>query len=130
MAKIIPITEQFQHFVQELQESFWGDLYGRTAQAWKQFFELDSERLRDRYAGWNRYRGGPRKAGGYRNGYYLLAFATPFGTIRLRIARARGKSFLPRGIGRFQRRAAGGAVLIRGGFFRGILHPQGGGGGG
>jgi len=43
--------------------------------------------------------------GGYRNAHHLRGFATPFGTIRLRIARARGKSFLPAGIGRFQRRA-------------------------
>jgi len=92
MAKVIPITERFQHFVAELQESFWGDLQGQTRAAWKKFFELDSERMRDRYAGWNRYRRGPRKAGGYRNGYYSRDFATPFGTIRLRIARARGKS--------------------------------------
>jgi putative transposase len=124
MAKIIPITEHFQHFVQDLQESFWGDLCGRTRQAWKQFFELDSERLRDRYAGWDRYRRGARKAGGYRNGYYLRDFATPFGTIRLRIARARGKSFLPRGIGRFQRRAAGLALLIREAFLRGLSTRQ------
>jgi putative transposase len=124
MAKVIPITEQFQHFVRELQESFWGDLYGRTRQAWTKFFELDSERLRDRYAGWNRYRRGPRKAGGYRNGYYPREFATPFGTIRLRIARARGKSFLPRGIGRFQRRAAELAMLIREAFLRGISTRQ------
>jgi hypothetical protein len=64
IAKVTPITERFQHFVEELQESFWGDLYGQTRAAWKKFFELDSERLRDRYAGWNRYRRGPRKAGG------------------------------------------------------------------
>ena len=124
MAKVIPITERFQHFVAELQESFWGDLQGRTRAAWKKYFELDSERLRDRYAGWNRYRRGPRKVGGYRNGYYSRDFATPFGTIRLRIARARGKSFLPKGIGRFQRRAAELAMLVREAFLRGISTRQ------
>ena len=31
MAKVIPINERFQHFVEELQESFWGDLYGRIS---------------------------------------------------------------------------------------------------
>ena len=124
MAKVIPITERFQHFVEELQESFWGDLYGRTRQAWKRFLELDSERLRDRYAGWNRYRRGPRKPGGYRNGYYTRDFATPFGTIRLRIARTRGKNFLPQGIGRFQRRAAELAMLVREAFLRGISTRQ------
>jgi hypothetical protein len=38
MAKIIPITEHFQHFLAEMKESFWGDLYGQTRQAWQQFF--------------------------------------------------------------------------------------------
>jgi putative transposase len=124
MAKIIPITEHFQHFVEELQESFWGDLYGRTQQAWKKFFELQSERLRDRYAGWNRYGRGERKPGGYRNGYYVRGFATVFGTIRLRIARTRGKSFLPRGVKPFQRRAPAMAMLIREAFLRGLSTRQ------
>jgi putative transposase len=124
MVKVIPITEQFQHFVQELRESFWGDLYGQTRQAWKRFFELDSERLRDRYAGWDSYRRGPRKQGSYRNGYYERDFATVFGTIRLRIARVRGKSFLPRGLERFQRRGAERALLIREAFLRGISTRQ------
>ena len=69
MAKVIPINERFQHFVAEMQESFWGDLYGQTRQAWKKFFELESERLRDRYAGWPQHGRGARKPGGYRNGY-------------------------------------------------------------
>jgi len=42
MAKIIPITEHFQHFLSDLKETFWGDLYGQTQPAWKQFFEADS----------------------------------------------------------------------------------------
>jgi len=33
MAKIIPITEHFQHFVKELKESFWGDLQGEAQRA-------------------------------------------------------------------------------------------------
>jgi putative transposase len=124
VAQITPITEQFQHFLAELKESFWGDLYGRTRQAWKQFFELDSERLRDRFAGWDRYRRGRRKVGEYRNGYYQRDFVTRFGTIRLRIARARGKSFLPEGLRRFQRRADELALLIREAFLRGISTRQ------
>ena len=35
MAKIIPITEHYQHFLAEMKESFWGDLYGETRLAWK-----------------------------------------------------------------------------------------------
>jgi hypothetical protein len=50
MAKIISITEHFQHFLAEMKEGFWGDVYGQTELAWKQFFEADSERQRDRYA--------------------------------------------------------------------------------
>ena len=42
MAKVIPINERFQDFVEELRDSFWGDLYGRTRQAWKKFFALES----------------------------------------------------------------------------------------
>jgi putative transposase len=124
MAKVIPITEHFQHFVAELQESFWGDLYGQTRAAWKKYFEQESERLRELYAGWPQHGRGARKPGGYRNGYYLRGFATVFGTIRLRIARARGKSFLPPGLKQFQRRAPELAMLIREAFLRGLSTRQ------
>jgi putative transposase len=80
--------------------------------------------LRDRYAGWPQYGRGARKAGGYRNGYYERGFATVFGTIRLRIARARGKSFLPPGVKRLQRRAPALAMLIREAFLRGLSTRQ------
>jgi len=124
MAKIIPITEHFQHFLSELKESFWGDLYGQTRQAWQKFFELQSERQRDRFSGWGRYerRGGKRRR--YRNGYYERDFVTRFGTIRLRIARTREKSFLPVGLRRFQRRAEEVSLLIREAFLRGISTRQ------
>jgi hypothetical protein len=59
MTKVIPMSERFQHSVEDLQE-----------QAWKQLFELESERMRDRHAGWPQYTRGAQKAGGYRNGYY------------------------------------------------------------
>jgi hypothetical protein len=45
---------------------------------------------------------------------------TRFGTIRLRIARAREKSFLPVGLKRFQRRTEEVSLLIREAFLRGI----------
>lgn len=124
MAKIISITEHFQHFVEELQESFWGDVYGRTRAAWKKLFENESERLRELYAGWPQHGRGVRKPGRYRNGYYLRGFSTVFGTIRLRIARARGKSFLPPGLQQFQRRAPELAMLIREAFLRGLSTRQ------
>jgi transposase-like protein len=49
----------------------------------------------------------------YRNGYYERDFVTRFGTIRLRIARTREKSFLSVGLKRFQRRAEEMSPLIR-----------------
>lgn len=125
MAKIIPIDEHFQHFLSELKESFWGDLYGQTRQAWQRFFELESERQRDRFSGWASYerRRGKRRRD-YRNGYYERDFVTRFGTIRLRIARTREKSFLPVGLKRFQRRAEEVSLLIREAFLRGISTRQ------
>jgi transposase-like protein len=124
MAKIIPITEHFQHFLAEMRDSFWGDLYGQTQQLWQKFFELQSERERDRFSGAGRYerRRGRRKV--YRNGYYERDFVTRFGTIRLRIARTREKSFLPVGLQRFQRRAEEVSLLIREAFLRGISTRQ------
>jgi len=124
MAKIIPITEHFQHFLSELKESFWGDLYGQTRQAWQKFFELQSERQRDRFSGWGRYERRTGKRRRYRNGYYERDFVTRFGTIRLRIARTREKSFLPVGLRRFQRRAEEVSLLIREAFLRGISTRQ------
>jgi putative transposase len=49
---------------------------------------------------------------------------TRFGSIRLRIARTRGKSFLPVGLRRFQRRAEEVSLLIREAFLRGISTRQ------
>src|ERR1035437_4149537 len=104
MAKIIPITEHYQHFLAEMKESFWGDVYGETKLAWKRLLEADSARQRD--------------------GYYERDFVTRLGTIRLRIARTRGKSFLPRALEPFQRRAEDVAMLIREAFLRGISARQ------
>jgi hypothetical protein len=30
MKNATPMTEQFQHFVEELKETFWGDVYRKT----------------------------------------------------------------------------------------------------
>ena len=124
MAKIIPIDEHFQHFLAEMKESFWGDLYGQTRQAWQRFFELESARERDRFSGGAPYERRRGKRRDYRNGYYERDFVTRFGTIRLRIARTREKSFLPAGLKRFQRRAEEVSLLIREAFLRGISTRQ------
>src|SRR5438128_11799702 len=114
MAKVTPISEHFQHFLADLKETFWGDVYGQTRLAWQRCFQLESERQRDRFAGWGWYERGARKRRQYRNGYYERDFVTRFGTLRLRIARTRGKSFLPGGLQRFQRRGRGFDVNPRG----------------
>ena len=94
MAKVTPITEQFQHFVSELKESFWGDLQGQVQQSMRRLFELLSERQRDLYMVNPRHsRQKPRQD--YRNGYYERDFVTRFGTLRLRIARTRKRAFCP-----------------------------------
>ena len=114
MAKVTPISEHFQHFLADLKETFWGDVYGQTRLAWQ----------RDRFAGWGWYERGARKRRQYRNGYYERDFVTRFGTLRLRIARTRGKSFLPCGLQRFQRCAEEVSMLIREAFLRGISTRQ------
>ena len=90
MAKITPIrvTEQFQHFLEDLKESFWGDLYGQTRQAWRRFWDQQSLRERDSYmqSGWHD-RVDPSQRHDYRNGFYERDYVTRLGTIRLRIAR-------------------------------------------
>lgn len=123
MGNVTPITEQFQHFVEDLRESFWGDLNGRAQAAMKQFLEEESRRQRDRYLCREAYE---RGEGGrdYRNGYYERDFVTRFGTLRLRIARVRGRSFLPAGLRSFQRRAEDVMMLIREAFLRGISTRQ------
>ena len=124
MVKIVSISEHFEHFLNDLKESFWGDLEAKTKLAWKQFLEGESVRMRNLFMGCESYERGPRQADGYRNGYYERDFATRFGTIRLRIARTRGKSFLPPGLEKFQRRVPELAMLIREAFLRGISTRQ------
>src|SRR5437660_1610413 len=104
MAKIIPISEHFQHFLAEMKESFWGDLYGQTKLAWQRLFELQSERQRDRYSGWGRYERRRGRWRVYRNGYYERAFVTGFGTVRLGVAGTREQGCLQRASPPCQRR--------------------------
>jgi putative transposase len=120
MARVIPITEQFQHFVSELKESFWGDVYGKTKLAWKGFLEGVSRAARDRYVCVEGEAGRQE----YRNGFYERRLVTIFGTLVLRIARTRRQSFLPRAIERFQRRADAVMLLIREAFLRGVSTRQ------
>jgi putative transposase len=122
MRRVIPMTEQFQHFLLEVKENFWGELYGRTALAWKGLLEELSWKERDRYLGVKEYeRTGERE---YRNGFYERRFGTLMGTLVLRVARTREKSFLPQAVKRFERRAPEVMMLIREAFLRGLSTRQ------
>ena len=91
--------------------------------------EADSQRRRDRYAVREVYERRQSHRQPYRNGYYERDFVNRLGTLRLRVARTRGKSFLPRALEPFQRRAADVAMLNPGGIFARYQHAAGGTGG-
>jgi putative transposase len=118
-------TQRFQVFVRDLQESFWGDFQGRTREVLKKLLETDAEQQMCDYLGlkWHE-RAEPAERVDYRNGFYQRDYLTPLGTIRLRIPRTRQRSFLPRWIGRLERRAPEVAELIRQAFLRGISTRQ------
>ena len=126
MAKItsIRITEQFEHFVADLKESFWGDVCGQTRLCLKKWLEQDSLQQRDEYLRQEPSENREKKPKRYGNGFYERDWVTRFGTIRLRIARARDKNFLPVALRAFQRRADEVALLIREAFLRGISTRQ------
>ena len=123
MAKVTPITERFQHFVQDLKESFWGDLQGEAQRSAKRFLERLSEQQRDRYMVSRHYVRSKQRQD-YRNGYYVRDLVTRFGTLRLRIARTRKQGFLPAVLPKFQRLAEEVTLLIREAFLRGISTRQ------
>src|SRR3990172_5286002 len=55
MKTVAPITEQFQHLVRDLRESFWGDLYGQARGTLEKFLSRESVRLRDEAVGCERF---------------------------------------------------------------------------
>jgi putative transposase len=124
MKKLTPVTEQFQHFVEQVKGSFWGEVYDKGKQAVKVMLEMDSERQRQRYLMTESYERTGMLGRDYRNGSYERDLVTRFGTIRIRIARTRQKGFLPKGLEGFQRRAEEVALLIRETFLRGISTRQ------
>src|SRR5438128_4218062 len=124
MGRIFRWTEQFQHFAEEVRESFWGDLYGQTRRAWQRFWEEESRRERDRYVATESYERAGEKRRSYRNGFYVRDFVTRRGPRRGGVARARDRSFRPPGLERFQRRAEDVVVVIREALLRGISTRQ------
>ena len=123
MPTVIRISEQYQHFVEDVKESFWGDLYGRARQLVQQAIKQESMRMREVYLNCERYERSENRRD-HRNGFYYREFQTRFGCLRLKIARSRNRSFLPAVIGLFQRRAVDVALLVREAFLRGLSTRQ------
>ncbi len=119
------ITQRFEGFVRDLQESFWGDFQGQTRQRLKELLEKGAEQQMAEYLGlkWHE-RATPAKRVDYRNGFYERDYVTPLRVIRLRIPRTRLRSFLPRCIESLERRSPEVAELIRQAFLRGISTRQ------
>lgn len=119
------ITQRFEAFVQNLQESFWGDFQGQTRQRLKELLEKDAEQQMADYLGLRWHERVPQaERVDYRNGFYERNYTTALGTIQLRIPRTRLRSFLPRCIGSLERRSPEVAELIRQAFLRGISTRQ------
>src|SRR6266704_2773657 len=93
-------TQRFQGFVQDLQESFWGDFQGQTREMLKKLLETDAEQQMANYLGlqWHE-RARPAERLDYRNGFYERDYVTPMGIVRLRIPRTRQRAFHQRPLG-------------------------------
>ncbi len=115
-------TQRFQAFVQDVQESFWGDFQGKTREVLQKLLEADSEQQMADYLGLKWYERAPQEQRRVdsRNGSYQRDYVTPLGVIRFRVRRTRQRSFLPRGLKALERRAPAVAELIRQAFLRGI----------
>ncbi len=119
MTTLAPWTEQWQHFMSEVREQFWGDLAQHTRQSWQDLLGRLSIEARDRYLGVREYERSPDRADA-RNGFYDRDFVTRLGTLRVRVARTRQRAFLPAGLVHLERRAAEVLLLIREAFLRGL----------
>lgn len=119
MTTLAPWTEQWQHFQRDIREDFWGDLAQHTRQSWQDFLERLSLEARDRHLGVRDYERSPERTDA-RNGFYERDFVTRLGTLRVRVARTRQRTFLPAGLRRLERRADEVLLLIREAFLRGL----------
>jgi len=115
-------TQRFEAFVQDVQESFWGDFQGQTRETLRKLLETDSQQQMAEYLGLKCHERAAAEVGriDYRNGYYEREYVTPLGGIRLRVSRTRLRSFLPRGMRALERRSPQVSEMIRQAFLRGI----------
>lgn len=123
MRRVIPITEQFQHFVEDCRGNFWQDFSGVVRRFCQQALERESLRLREAHLNCDRYERSAARCD-QRNGFYVRDFVTRFGCLRLKIARSRTRGFLPEVVQLFQRRSAEVCLLVREAFLRGISTRQ------
>jgi hypothetical protein len=86
MRRVIPITEQYQHFVADLQGGFWGDCYEQARRFVNEAIERESILLREAYLHCHRYERTCERRD-QRNGFYYRHFQTRFGCLRLKMAR-------------------------------------------
>ena len=115
-------TERFRGFLQELKESFWGDVQGKVRDTLKRLLEEDSEQRMQEYLGlkWYERAEGSQERVDSRNGFYERDYVTRWGVIRFRVRRTRQRSFLPCQLRAWERRAPEVAELIRQAFLHGI----------
>jgi hypothetical protein len=88
MGRIFRWTEQFQHFVEEVKESFWGCVRADEAGLEGVFRGGITAGARP-VCGDGELRAREKRRS-YRNGFYVRDFVTRLGTLRLRVARSRG----------------------------------------
>jgi len=123
MRRVIPITEQYQHFVEDWKGGFWADMHSQVRRFCNEALERESLRLREVFLNCARYERSEQRRD-QRNGFYFRDFQTVFGCLRLKIARSRNRSFLPAVVGLFQRRSAEVTLLVREAFLRGVSTRQ------
>ncbi len=130
MAKVTPITEQFQHFVSELKESFWGDLHGQVQQSMRSSFSSAVGAAARPVHGRVRAIAG-RSRGAIIATAITSAILLPASeTLRLRIARTRKRRLSAGGAGEVSAPGSGGVAADPRGLPARHLDPAGGAGGG
>src|SRR5437870_7242379 len=126
MAKIIPISEHFQHFLAEMKDEreFLGRFIRADEASLAAVFRAAVGAATRSLCGLGAVRTAAWPTASLSQRLLRAGFCDPLRHLRLRVARTREKSFLPRGLQPFQRRAEEVSLLIREAFLRGISTRQ------
>ena len=129
MKTVAPITEQFQHLVRDLRESFWGDLYGQARGTLEKFLSRESVRLRDEGSG---LRAVPAEGGAARPAQRVLlsGFCQPLRDVALAGSADAGEKFSAWEAGALSAASRGGDAADPGSVFARPLDAASGAGGG